>query len=106
MLFHAGHGVLEQERLEGNTFRVGVSIDMPDKAGLHTDDITDTVDYRMIYDVVAGEMQVTSNLIEHVAWRIKQALMVVCPEAREVKVSVAKKNPPVGGEVAWAEVIV
>jgi dihydroneopterin aldolase len=53
---------------------------------------------------VNQEMQQRSDLLEHVAWRIKQALLQAFPQAIDVKVKVAKKNPPLDLPVAWAEV--
>ena len=103
MLFHARHGVFDYEKTEGNTFRVTVCITTPDTEGAQADDIARTLDYRIVYEIVAREMAQPSDLIEHVAWRIRQALKTTFPEAQEVRVVVGKKNPPLGGEVAWAE---
>jgi dihydroneopterin aldolase len=53
---------------------------------------------------VQKEMQQPSDLLEHVAWRIKHALHESFPQVREVKVKVAKQAPPLDLPVAWAEV--
>lgn len=101
---HANHGVLDAEKQNGNTFRVGVSIRLDTPLGVETDDIHDTLDYRGVCDIVKREMQISSDLIEHVAWRIKQALQEQYPEANEVVVRVAKKSPPMSLPVDWVEV--
>ena len=101
---HAFHGVLEEEKKEGNLFRVNIAITIDDVVGMHSDDIQDTLDYRSVCAIVQREMQVPSNLLEHVAWRIKNALLVAFPQASEVKVTVAKQAPPLDLPVAWAEV--
>ena len=49
-------------------------------------------------------MAIPSDLIEHVAWRIKHALQLSFPQATDIRVAVAKKNPPLSLQVAWAEV--
>ena len=103
MLFHAHHGVFDYEKTEGNTFRVTVCLTTPNMADAEADDIGSTLDYRGVYEIVAREMEQPSDLIEHVAWRIQKALKTAFPEAQEVRVVVGKKNPPLGGEVAWAE---
>lgn len=103
MLFHAHHGVFDYEKAEGNTFRVTVCLTTPNMAGAEADDIGSTLDYRDVYEIVAREMAQPSDLIEHVAWRIQKALKTAFPEAQEVRVVVGKKNPPLGGEVAWGE---
>lgn len=102
--FHAYHGVLEHERREGNRFLVTVEMHVPDTAGIATDRVDDTLDYSGVYIIVREQMQVPSNLIEHVAGRIRRALLQAYPTALSVSVSVSKQHPPVGGEVAWATV--
>ena len=100
----AYHGVLDEERKKGNFFRVNVSITLDTPLGVQTDDIQHTLDYRCVCDVVQKEMAIRSDLIEYVAWRIKQALVQAFPQALDVHVTVAKKNPPLPLPVAWAEV--
>ena len=101
---YAYHGVLEEEKERGNTFLVDVSIRVDAPQGVPSDDIQDTLDYRFVCAIVNQEMQQRSDLLEHVAWRIKQALLQAFPQAIDVKVKVAKKNPPLDLPVAWAEV--
>ncbi len=103
IVLQARHGVFTQEREQGNTFKVSVSIDIPEMLGVITDRLEDTIHYQTLYDVVVAEMQQPSNLIEHVAGRIRTQLVRLYPEAT-VHVQVSKKNPPLGGEVAWATV--
>ena len=100
----ARHGVFESERTEGNLFRVSVSMRLPDSAGMQTDRIEDTIDYGDVYAVVKREMEVPSALLEHVAARIRSALAASFSEASDIRVSVSKHNPPVGGKVEWATV--
>lgn len=104
MLFHARHGVLDFEKAGGNTFRVSVYLTVRDTVGMESDVIADTVDYRQVYDVVSREMSQMSDLIEHVAYRIRQSLRQEFPQAEGIRVVVGKKNPPLGGMVEWAEV--
>jgi dihydroneopterin aldolase len=96
--------VLEQEKQRGNTFLVDVSITVDDPQGMPSDDIQDTLDYRCICAIVQKETQQPSDLLEHVAWRIKHALQESFSQVREVKVKVAKQAPPLDLPVAWAEV--
>lgn len=96
-------GVFAQEKEKGNTFRVSVSMTLPTSKGAETDRLGDTFNYQTLYDVVAEEMARPADLLEHVAFRIQAHLLALKPEA-EVHVSVSKKNPPLGGQVAWATV--
>lgn len=102
----AYHGVLEEERRKGNLFRVSVTMTVPDVKGIETDQLEDTINYADIYQLVVREMQVPSQLLEHVAGRIRKAVQQNYPTATEVHISVSKQNPPVGGKVAWAEITV
>jgi dihydroneopterin aldolase len=84
--------VLEQEKQRGNTFLVDVSITVDDPQGMPSDDIQDTLDYRCVCAIVQKEMQQPSDLLEHVAWRIKHALHESFPQVREVKVKWQSKR--------------
>lgn len=101
---YAFHGVLEEEKLKGNTFRVNITIEIDTPRGVQSDDIQDTLDYRDVCDIVQAEMRITSDLIEHVAWRIKQALHTAFPAAKDICVTVAKKSPPMSLPMEWVEV--
>lgn len=103
--FFAYHGVFPEEKTNGNTFRVNVSVELPDDiAGCSTDSINDTLNYQNLYDIIANEMATPSDLLENVAMRIKKAILAQFPIVTNLRVTVAKKNPPLGGNVAWAEV--
>ena len=104
MEFHAFHGCLEEERREGNTFIVDVKVAYDFSAAAQSDDLSDTMDYGLVYDIVSECMGVPSNLLENVAWRIATSIRDAVPGALGVKVSVAKKNPPVNGPAAWSKV--
>lgn len=101
---HAFHGVLEEEKKKGNTFRVSVAITINSTIGVESDCIQDTLDYRLVCDIVQAEMQIPSDLIEHVAWRIQQALYASIPSAQNIGVTVAKQSPLMSLPVAWVEV--
>ena len=101
---YAYHGVLDEEKKNGNTFRVEVEITLDETLGTISDDIQNTLDYRVVCDVVKREMGIPSELLERVAKRIKDALAQICPQATNIKVVVAKKNPPLSLSVDWAEV--
>lgn len=106
MEFHAFHGCLEQERREGNTFVVDFYAETDLSSAADSDDLKDTVDYGRIYDIVAREMAIPSNLLEHVASRILRAVEDEFDELTYKRVRVSKKNPPVNGTCAWSRVTV
>ena len=66
MRFYAHHGVLEQERLVGNSFIVNLTIGLNTCSSLYSDDLKDTINYAEVYKVVQSEMNSPSALLEHV----------------------------------------
>lgn len=104
MEFRAFHGVLERERREGNLFRVDLSFSYDVTKAAASDSIEDAVDYGAVYDIVAREMALPSNLLENVAWRIREAVCKAFPAACDIHVKVSKNHPPVSGKVEWSSV--
>lgn len=99
----AYHGVLPEEKTKGNVFRVNISLEVTDTLGIKTDALENTINYQMLYDIVQHEMAIPSDLLEHVAGRIRDAITKVSPKCK-LTVAISKKNPPLGGQVAWATV--
>lgn len=106
MEFKAFHGCLESERTEGNRFGVDVEYDYDLSAAAMSDDIADAVDYSMIYDIVRREMEIPSNLLENVAYRISVAVRKTFPSITSGRVTVTKYNPPVGGKTESSSVTI
>lgn len=105
MAFYAFHGVSEQERTVGNNFVVNLLLTAPLIKAVETDKLNDTINYASVYEIVKAEMAVPSKLLEHAAGRILQALKRRFPEIREIEVRLSKLNPPFGGDVESASVI-
>lgn len=103
--FHAKHGVLPQEKVDGNHFEVDVVMDADVLRASRTDDLSNTVDYgeaaRIVGDVMHGG---SVDLIETLVHRIGERLMAAFPAVRELTVAVRKLNPPIDGQAAYSEV--
>lgn len=106
MSFTAYHGCLPEERREGNRYSVDFRTQFDFGKALDSDSLSDTIDYGDIYDIVAEQMSVPSNLLEHVAGRIASAIRDRHPELDRFSVSVTKYNPPVNGIADSARVTV
>lgn len=104
MEFHAFHGCKPEERTNGNTFMVDFYAERDVDDAAKSDDIKDTTDCDAIYEVIAGEMKKPSNLLENVCARIVEALHENFKELDLIKVTVAKKNPPLSGPCEWSKV--
>ncbi len=103
MEFHAYHGCLEKEKQEGNLFVVDFKADIDIAAAAESDSLADTLDYGAVYSIIAREMEIPSDLIEHVAGRIVKAIEEQFPFL-DFSVRVSKQNPPVDGPAAWSRI--
>ena len=94
--FHAFHGVLPQERTVGNDYVVSVRAGYDVSKACLSDDVSDTLNYARMYDVVKAEMAEPSKLLERVAWRIGERLMAEFPSITSLNIRLTKQNPPMG----------
>ena len=104
MEFKAYHGVLEQEKVRGNVFTVDFRGELDLSAAAESDNLADTLNYGEIYEIVADEMSIPSELLENVAGRIVKAIEVRYPQLISFSVRVSKKRPPVDGVAQWSRV--
>ena len=104
MEFHAYHGCLETERLNGNLFTVDFRGETDLRKASDSDALENTVNYGVIYDIVKAEMGIPSDLLEHVAGRIVRRVATEFPQLNRFSIRVSKKNPPVDGPVQWSRV--
>ena len=74
MEFYAYHGCLEHEKKYGNTFGVDLWMDLNCEMAAKTDNLSDTLNYQEVYDIVKCEMDKPADLIEHVGHRITEAV--------------------------------
>ena len=102
---YAQHGCLEEEAKIGREYRVDVSVKANLKKSSITDELIDTVDYVHLNHIVKQEMAVRSKLLEEVVKRILNRIFKELSMVEKAKVSVAKLNPPIGGNVEEVVVI-
>lgn len=102
--FHAYHGVMAQERQTGGDFLVDLQVMCDLEQAVHSDDLSDTLNYGTLYDLVHQEMMQPSQLLEHVAGRIAQRVFDGFPQVENVVITVTKVNPPMGADLKGASV--
>lgn len=102
--FHAYHGVEAQERLTGNDYELDLLLNVDVSAATMSDRVEDTVNYAEVYRLIEAEMAKPSNLLEHVAGRIGQALIEKWPQIQSVDIRLTKQNPPMGADCKGAGV--
>lgn len=103
--FYAYHGCLKEEALIGGNFIVDIKIYTDYSLAAKNDDLSKTVDYCDVYEIVKREMKIRSKLIEHAAERIANALKKEIPKIDKVTVRLTKIAPPVNGEVGNVSVV-
>lgn len=92
MIFHAYHGVLEEERKQGNTYILDLKVYLNFQEAIVTDDLNDSINYVSIYKIVKREMGISSHLIEHVAGRIVKCIQINFPKITHIELRLAKKK--------------
>lgn len=97
--FYAYHGFYEEERKAGNTFIIDAEVVM---ANYRTtaDNIAETVNYEVLYNIVKQEMGQTQKLIETVVYNIISRFKEEIPHIVGAKVHMEKISPQLGGKVA------
>ena len=96
---YAFHGCMEEEERIGSDYIVNLEVEADMKKASATDALVDAVDYVNLNTIVKEEMSVRSKLLEHVGQRIIDRILKQFPEVLSVELSVAKQNPPIGGDV-------
>jgi dihydroneopterin aldolase len=90
------HGVLPEERRDGQRFIVDVALEVDTAPAATTDDLSRTVDYAELADrlaaIVTGE---PVALIETLADRLAVAALDISPLVEAVEVAVHKPEAPV-----------
>jgi len=102
---YAFHGCLDEEAKIGSEYRVDIKVSANLQTSADSDALVDTVDYVHLNYIVKQEMVIRSKLLEHVAQRILDRIFNELPMVQKARVSVAKINPPIGGNVEDVTII-
>ena len=91
------HGVMEHEREEGQYFIVDTTIKVDAERASSTDDISNTVSYAEIAQLIAENVRNNPvNLLETLSQRLAdEILFAASPWAKKVKVTVSKPDAPI-----------
>ena len=102
--FYAFHGVLPQERSVGGDYLLNLRVGYPVEKAMESDEVGDTLNYATLFDLVKREMNIPSQLLEHVAGRIVKAITAAFPAVTSVDLELTKQNPPRGVDADGAGV--
>lgn len=103
---YAYHGCLQEEGLIGTNYTVDVLMETDFTTAAQTDDLTQTIDYVVVYQIVKKQMAIRSNLIEQVGQRIVDELKNTFATLKSLEVKVTKLNPPMNGNVEKVSIII
>lgn len=91
----AHHGVHEQEGRIGNTFEVSIILYYPINNAMVNDNISGTINYADVIQIIKQAMTKPSNLLENVIERIRVTLLNNYPLIEGGKIKIAKLSPPI-----------
>ena len=83
----------------GSDYRIDLSIKANLIKSSKTDSLKDTVDYVHLNKIVKEEMAIRTKLLETVADKILDRILIELPLVLKAQVRVSKLNPPIGGNV-------
>jgi 7,8-dihydroneopterin aldolase/epimerase/oxygenase len=104
--FFAYHGFYSEEQKVGNKYSVDIEVESNIEQAADNDNLSDTVNYELLYKIAKKEMKKPGKLLEHVANRIIEQIFTSYPGVDKVKVAVSKFNPPIGGICNKAKVTI
>ncbi len=94
LIFHAYHGLYQQERILGNEFVLNIDIEhLPITEAINN--INQTINYVLVYNLVKQRMASPTHLLETIAQDLCKNILINFALAQKVSVSITKKNPPV-----------
>ena len=96
---HSNHGCLKEEKLIGSDYRVDLEVSADLSKPAVSDRLSETVDYVHLNNIVKEEMAIPSKLLENVAQRILDRILKEIQMVDSAEITVAKINPPIGGDV-------
>ena len=98
------HGCLIEEGQIGSDYHINLKVKANLKPSSISDELTDTVDYVHLNNIVKEEMAIRAKLLETVAKRILDRIFKELPMVKKATVSVSKINPPIGGDVKMVSI--
>ncbi len=102
----AFHGCIDVESRVGRHYLVNVHVETDFKKAAEKDDLSKTIDYAVINDIVREEMAIPSKLIEAVAQRIISRIKNEFEVVFGVEVKIKKMSPPIPGDAESVSVTI
>lgn len=93
LLFHAFHGIYEQEQTVGNDFEVNVDIEVATQGVINQ--LHQTVNYVDAYSIIQQRMLQATPLLETLAQELAQAIHLLDKKITSVSITIKKLSPPI-----------
>jgi dihydroneopterin aldolase len=93
MRFHTFHGMYPEEKVTGNEFEVTLQVKYEGEKRI--DDISQTINYVDLFEMVNKRMQVPTPLLETVAMDIASAIREKFPVVHEINITINKLSLPI-----------
>ncbi|OIJ14439.1 dihydroneopterin aldolase [Anaerobacillus arseniciselenatis] len=98
MEFYGYHGVFPEETKLGQRFIVDVVLEVDLKEAGKTDDLTKTINYAEVYDIVKSFVEGPPfKLIEALSEKIVENILNQFPQVHNCTLKLVKPNPPIAG---------
>jgi dihydroneopterin aldolase len=98
ILLHGYHGLFEEEKLVGNTFKINVTV-VYTPAHFPITNLSDTIDYGAVFQILQRHMQVATPLLETLAANFCTSVFEKFATAQEISIRIQKMVPPISGMV-------
>lgn len=102
VLIYANHGVMSEEAVTGNQYRVNVRLRISAFADPEDDDLSSTVSYADVYELLSKNMNRRARLLETVALRFAQDVRDKWPAVKSGVIEIVKTVPPIPGMIGEA----
>ena len=103
VMIYARHGVLPEERITGNQYRVNVTLRI-DASWFDPslDDLSSTISYADVYDLLKSVMSKPRALLESVAVNFASQAKDRWPNVKSGEIEIIKTVPPIEGMIGEA----
>ena len=91
---HAYHGIFEGEDKTGSPYIINLLVSYDDSNSDFTD-VSDTINYAELYDIIRARMQVPTGLLEKVCDSTIRQIHQQYPSILEIEMSIYKLQPPI-----------
>jgi 7,8-dihydroneopterin aldolase/epimerase/oxygenase len=103
LIFHAQHGLYEEERKVRNIFEVNLSVSFPEQKTAY-ESTENTISYVNLYAIVKQNIQNPVFLLEKICQDIILKIKNQYPVVTEIRISIYKLQAPIEGFIGKAGV--